>query len=42
MTDKFGVRYTTDIKSAGFRSQFEASRISCYFEVLGYLVAVCL
>ena len=34
--DSSRVRYTTDIKSAGFRSQFEASHVSIQTEQLLY------
>ena len=32
--DSFGVTYSTDVKSAGFQSQLEASRLSSHTEEL--------
>ena len=40
--DSSGVRYSTDVKSAGFWSQFEASCVSSYIDKLWYNKTVCL
>ena len=38
----YGVRYPTDLKSAGFQSQLEASRVFSHTEEYWYNETVCL